>query len=290
MFHILNSIDLKTTTKIIQKHFTGIEDKLLNIIELNELHENQYSNELILASIDQKIEQLKVFDFNEAIQFKNIKYVLIYLIISILISIGILIFNKNVFIDSTKRLVHFNTTFVKPEPFTFKLNNESLQVKKGESYLIQVMVEGDEIPEIVYINIEGNNYLMKTASVGSFEFEMISVINTVQFYFTDLKYDSERYILQLLPKPGITQFKTTIYPPSYTGLQKQVFDNIGDLQIANGTKIEWSFNGIDIDSVFIMVNDSIKIKAANTNNNFTLSSNIYKSTNYNVYIAFNHLF
>lgn len=284
MFNILNSIDLKTTTKIIQKHFTGIEDKLLNIIELNELPQNQYSNELILASIDQKIEQLKVFNFNEAIQFKNINYVLIYLILSILISTGIFIFNKNVFIDSTKRLVHFNTEFVKPAPFTFKLKNEYLQVKKGESYLIKVMVEGDEIPEIVYINIEGNNYLMKTASAGSFEFEMISVINTVQFYFTDLKYDSEKYILQLLPKPGITQFKTTIYPPSYTGLQKQVFDNIGDLQIANGTKIEWSFNGIDIDSVFIMVSDSVKIKAANMNNNFIINSNIYKSTNYNVYI------
>ena len=33
-----------------------------------------------------------------------------------------------------------------------------------------------------------------------------------------------------------------------------------------------------------MVNDSVKIKATNTNGNFVISSNIYKSTNYNVYI------
>ncbi len=284
MLQLLKPIDLKTTTKIIQKHFTGIEDRLLNIIELNDLPQNQYSNELILASIDQKIEQLKVFDFNEAIQFKNVKYVLIYLLISILLSFGIFISNKNVFIDSTNRLVHFNTTFVKPAPFTFKLDNTALQVKKGDSYLIRVLVEGEEIPEIVYINIEGNNYLMKTSSAGSFEFEMISVINSVQFYFTDLKYNSEKYNLQLLPKPGITQFKTTIFPPSYTGLQSQVLENIGDLQIPNGTKVEWSFNGIDIDSVFVMVNDSIKINAVNTNENFVITSNIYKSTKYNVYI------
>lgn len=284
MVHILKPIDLKTTTKIIQKHFSGIEDRLLNIIELNDLTQNQYSNELVLASIDQKIDQLKVFDFNDAVQFKNIKVVFIYFVISILVTFLIYISNSNVFIDSTKRLVQFNTTFVKPAPFQYKLVNNKLEVKKGDSYNIKIVVEGDEIPEIVYINIEGNNYLMKTSSVGVFEFEMVSVINPVNFYFTDLRYDSERYNVKLLPKPGITQFKTTITPPAYTGLQTQVFNNIGDLQIPNGTKVEWNFSGIDIDSVYIMVNDSSKITAENLNESFAISSNIYKSTNYNVFI------
>jgi hypothetical protein len=284
MFHIIKPIDLKATTKIIQNHFSEIEDRLLNIIELNDLHQNQYSKELILASIDQKIEQLKVFDFNEAIQYKNVRYVFIYLLISVLVSMGIFIANKNVFIESTNRLVHFNTTFVRPAPFTFKLENTELQVKKGDSYLIKVIVEGNEIPEIVYINIEGNNYLMKTSSTGSFEYEMVSVINTINFYFTDLKYSSEKYNLQLLPKPGITQFKTTITPPAYTGLQSQVLDNIGDLQIPNGTNVEWNFSGIDIDSVFVLVNDSVKIKAAELNNGFNINSRFFKSTNYNVFI------
>jgi len=263
---------------------TGIEDRLLNIIELNDLTQNNYSNELILASIDQKIEQLKIFDFNEAVQFKNVKYVFIYFIISVLITLGIFVSNRNVFIDSTNRLVHFNTTFVKPAPFTFKLLNTELQVKKGDSYLIKVEVDGEEIPEIVYLNIEGNNYLMKTLAIGSFEFEMVSVINSVNFYFTDLKYNSEKYNLQLLPKPGITQFKTTIFPPGYTGLQTQILDNIGDLQVPHGTKVEWSFTGIDIDSVFVMVHDSVKISAANNYENFAVNTNIYKSTNYNVFI------
>jgi hypothetical protein len=284
MVHILKPIDLKTTTKIIQKHFSAIEDKLLNIIELNDLPQNQYSNELVLASIDQKIEQLKVFDFNDAVQFKNLKVVFIYFIISVLVTFGIYISNSNVFIDSTNRLVHFNTTFVKPAPFQFILENTVLEVKKGDSYNIKMSVDGSELPEIVYINIEGNNYLMKTASAGVFEFEMVSVINPVQFHFTDLKYNSEKYYLKLLPKPGITQFKTTITPPAYTGLQTQVFDNIGDLQIPNGTKVEWNFSGIDIDSVFIVINDSVKIDAEEVNKSYSLGSNIYKSTNYNVFI------
>jgi hypothetical protein len=284
MLHILRPIDLKTTTKIIQRHFTGIEDRLLNIIELNDLPHNQYSNELVLASIDQKIEQLKIFDFNEAVQYRNVKHVVIYFIISVLITFGIFVSNKNIFIESTNRLVHFNTTFVKPAPFTFSVENTDLRVKKGDSYLLKVAINGEEIPEIVYINIEGNNYLMKTTGAGLFEFEMVSVINPINFYFTDLKYSSEKYNLQLLPKPGITRFRTTVFPPVYTGLQSQVMDNIGDLQIPNGTKVEWSFTGIDIDSVFILVNDSVKINALNAEGNYNANSSFYKSTGYNVYI------
>ncbi len=284
MIHILKPIDLKTTSKIIQNHFSEIEDKLLNIIELNDLPKNQYSDELVLASIDQKIEQLSIFDFNEAIQFKNIKYVFIYFIISSLITISIFITNKSVFIDSTKRFVHFNTTFIKPAPFTFYLENKELSVKKGDSFVIKVVVKGEELPEIVYVNIEGNNYLMKNLSAGEFEYEMVSVINSVNFYFTDLKYNSEKYNLKLLPKPGITSFKTIINPPLYTGLQSQALENIGDLQIPEGTNVEWNFTGIDVDSVFIVLNDSVRLTGEKNTGGFSVKSNIRKSTKYNVFI------
>jgi len=284
IFNVLKAMDIKMVTKVIQKHFTAIEDKLLNIIELNELHTKQYSNELILASIDQKIDELKVFDFNEAVQYKNIRNILMYFFVSIIISAGIFVVNKDIYIESTNRLIHFNTTFVKPAPFDFHLENNNLQVKKGDSYTVKLKVEGSEIPEIVYINIEGNNYLMKSASPGNFEYEMISVINSVRFFFTDLKYNSTNYDLQLLPKPGITGFKTTIIPPIYTGLQKQVIDNIGDLQVPNGTRVEWNFSGIDIDSVFIVFSDSTKTEAVEKDNLFTASTSFNKSNSYNVFI------
>jgi len=284
LLHILNPIDLKSTSGLIQKHFSEIEDKLLNIIELSDFNDNQYSKDIVLASIDQKIDELKVFNFNDAIQYKNIRLVIIYLSVSVLVSLGILLVNGNIFTDSTNRLLHYNTTFVKPPPFTFTLKNIVLQAKKGDSFTIQVKTEGDAIPQIAYINIEGNNYLMKTSSVGVFEFEMVSVINPVQFYFTDLKFNSQVYNLQLLPKPGIIQFITFIKPPSYTSIQNQTFENIGDLLVPNGTLIEWNFSGIDVDSLYLFLQDSTKIVAAGLNNSFIAESKFYKSTNYNVFI------
>ncbi|WP_319482994.1 DUF4175 family protein [uncultured Draconibacterium sp.] len=284
LLHILKPIDLKSSTKLIQKHFGEIKDKLLNIIELSDLHDNQYSNDLLIASIDQKIDELKVFDFNEAIEYKNIKNISIYLIVSVLIASIILLSNKNIFTESTNRLVHYNKEFVKPAPFSFQLTNESLKAKKGDPYTVKVIAEGDEIPQIVYINIEGNNYLMKTTETGNYEFEMASVINPVSFHFTDLNYKSDSYTLQLLPKPGINSFTVNVNPPSYTLSESQLLENIGDVQVPCGTILKWQFSGIDVDSLALLFNDSIRVKATQNEGLFEVEKKVYKSSNYNVYI------
>jgi len=284
LLHLLKPIDLKSSTHLIQKHFSDIQDKLLNIIELADFNDANFSNDIVLASIDQKIDELKVFNFNDAIQFKNIRIISIYLIISFIATLGIFIANKEVFTASTHRLLHYNQEFVKPAPFVFTLDNTSLKAKKGDSYIINVSASGNELPQVVYINIDGNNYLMKTQALGSYQYEMASVINPLQFYFTDLKFKSETFNLQLLPKPGITNFTNKIFPPKYTGLQNQVFNNIGDLQIPNGTNVEWNFNGIDVDSLYLILNDSVQIFAEKEEDNFTLNLNFYKSTEYGVFI------
>ncbi len=282
--HILKPINLKSTTVLIQNHFSGMKDKLLNVIELSEYQTSDSSNDIVLASIDQKIEELKVFDFNEAVSFKNVKFIAIYLLISALFTTGLFVTNRDIFTESAHRIIHYNEQFVKPAPFSFKLENESLKAKKGDSYTIKANASGEEIPQIVYINIDGNNYLMKTSSEGSYQFEMASVINPVTFYFTDLKYKSDNYQLELLPKPGINSFKTEIVPPAYTSLKSQAFDNLGDLQIPNGTKVKWMFSGIDVDSLYIMLDDSVRLEADNNNKTFTVENNFYKSANYNVFI------
>jgi hypothetical protein len=284
LLHILKPIDTKSASVLIQDNFSEIKDKLLNVIELSSISDSRYSSEIVLASIDQKISELKVFDFNDAVQFKKLRFILLYFGVSILATAGIFLANKNIFTESTRRLIHYNTEFVKPAPYSFHLLNTSLTAKKGDAFTFSVNCEGEEIPQLVYINIEGNNYLMKNTGAGRFEFEMASVINPVRFYFTDLKYNSEKYTLQLLPKPGITNFNVQITPPGYTALQSQSFDNVGDLQVPGGTKVEWNFTGIDVDSLYIVFTDSVTLAGEKQNNSFKVESKFYKSTDYNVFI------
>jgi hypothetical protein len=284
LLHIIKPIDIKTSSRIIQKHFKDIKDKLLNIIELSEISDPVYSNEIILASIDQKIDELSVFDFSQAVQFKNLRLVLSYFLISVLFAATVFVVNKSVFTTAPRRIIHYNTQFVKPAPFEFQLLNTELKAKKGDSFKIKMKVSGDELPQVAYINIEGNNYLMKNTAAGVFEFEMTSVINPVNFYFTDLKFNSDIYFLQLLPKPGINHFEVTVTPPLYTGLPVLKQENIGDLQVPHGTIVKWNFQGIDIDTLYLAFADSVTIGATQTASGFEVKNQFFKASDYHVFI------
>ncbi len=284
LLHILKPIDIKTSSFYIQKHFKEIKDKLLNIIELAEIQDAAYSSDILLASIDQKINELKVFDFSQAVQYKNLRLISTYFIVSLLVTASVFVINKSVFTTAPQRIIHYNTHFVKPAPYEFILLNTELKAKKGDSFKVIAECRGDEIPQVVYINIEGNNYLMKNTSAGSFEFDMASVINPVSFYFTDLKFKSNIYNLQLLPKPGITNFNVTVRPPAYTGLPVIDFENVGDLQVPHGTRVEWNFQGIDIDTLFMAVYDSVFIGAESLPSGFVLNYDFFKTTGYNIYL------
>ena len=82
LFKLSKGISYEQASAIIGQHFTEVNDKLLNVLQLKQ---NTESSELLLASIDQKAEELQPIQFNFAVNFKdNTKY-LKYLAIPVLI-------------------------------------------------------------------------------------------------------------------------------------------------------------------------------------------------------------
>lgn len=72
LFGLQKGISYVDASKIIGKHFNEVDDKLLNVLQLNESKEQ---SELLLASIEQKSISLEPIPFKQAINFsKNKKY------------------------------------------------------------------------------------------------------------------------------------------------------------------------------------------------------------------------
>ena len=63
-------ISLQQSSKIIGSHFPEVQDKLLNVLQLKE---NVNNSDLILASINQKSEELAPIPFLKAVDFKQNK-------------------------------------------------------------------------------------------------------------------------------------------------------------------------------------------------------------------------
>lgn len=263
--------------------YPEIKDKLINIVELENESTSFYSNELKKASIDQKIEELKIFSFSESIKFKDLRVVFgFFLSVLILFSITFLL-SPDFFKESSVRLIHFQQKFEKPAPYTFNLENTDLEIITGESIELKLRCSGKELPEMMYINFSGNNYLMNRED-GLYNYTIENVNSSISFSFSDKRYLSDIYRITVLNKPFISSFSVDIQPPSYTNLSSESLLNIGDFKIASGTTIKWSFTAVDTDSLVMLLNDSSRIEGKRNGNIFEIVKTFYNDVEYRVSI------
>jgi hypothetical protein len=266
---------------LLNKRYPEIKDRLINILELASRSESNYSNDLIQASINQKINELKIFSFTDAIRYKDLKPVFFVFIATVLFfTMGFVSF-PDVFRESSVRLIRYQQQFEKPAPYTFNLLTQNMEVVMGESLELILSCEGKQVPQTMYVNIGGNDFLM-TKEKEQFRYTLENVNSSFTIYFTDKKYYSRDYAIKVINKPFISGFSLIVEPPSYTGLITETLHNIGDLKIASGTAVTWHINTVDTDSLELILNDSISLKGSKTEQGFEVKKTFFNNTDYRI--------
>jgi hypothetical protein len=267
----------------LQHTYPEIRDRLINVVELANSTDSLYSNHLQQASIDQKISELKIFSFSDAIRFKNLKNIFLVFIGIVIAFAGLFIASPDYFTESSVRLIHFQQKFEKPAPFTFELLNSDLEIVTGESIELKLRCSGKEVPLMMYVDISGNRFMMSKES-DIFSYKIENVNGPVSIFFTDKKYISELYRITLLNKPFINSFSVEIIPPVYTNLAKETFQNIGDLKVVAGSTVKWLIKTVDTDSLILVFNDSSRLVANPEGNSFEVNKCIVSDVDYRIQI------
>ncbi len=268
-------------SEIIGKHFPEVSDKLLNMLQLKD---SQQNIELIEASIAQKSKDLKPVPFIKAIDFssnkKYIKYAVIPVVIWLLVYIS---GNSVVFNDSFSRVVHYNTAYKAPAPFSFKVMNESFDVIEGAPFTLQIETVGNIVPEDVKIYFGSENYYIESHGLGKFEYTFSSIKNPILFYLEANNVVSKQYQINSIPTPVITNLKMVLNYPGYTGKQNEVIQNTGNAIVPQGTKISWQIETHQTQNISFKSNGDESIKfAQNTKDYFSYSKLLFKSINYRI--------
>ncbi len=270
--------------KILSQHFTELQDKLQNTLELANSKDDLVSYELIIASIDQRVAQIKPIPFLKAINFKeNYKY-LKYFVLLFIVFMLLFIFSPNVFTEGTGRIVNYRTYFEPARPFQFILLNDSLYVQKGGDFEVNISCQGIYVPENVSICYGGNEFTMKKISNSKFQYNFKNINNTINFYFSAENYSSGKYRLNVLPAPIIINFNVFIDVPEYTQETDKILQNVGDITIPYGSKVKWNFITKDIDTLYFTYNDTSKNYAIKDTSGFSISKTFYKSSQYKITI------
>lgn len=283
-FKIGKHLSYIDASKIIAKHFSNVNDKIQNLIELSEITNlNGISKDLLIQSIKQKTLELKPIPFSLAVNFKdNIPY-LKFLSIPIILLILIVVVNPSIISQGSIRLINYNNFYEIPPPYNVEILNPSLTIEKGQNITINIKITGKEIPDKLFVSFNGNNFLMKKTEKNEFSYQFINVNNNIDFRFTDSEFNTNLYTINVLPSPTIIDFKIEVIPPQYTKIQTFYIKNIGDVSTPEGSKIIWKFNAKNTNNIFLLFNDSLKLKSIN--NNFVFSKIARENQTYSINIS-----
>lgn len=285
-FRLGKVIEHQQAAKIIGQHFADIKDKLINILQLQQHAVSTPSNDLVIASINQKSESIKLLPFRKAIDLRQNSKYLKYSLPPLLLLLGLLFGAPSVIRDSTKRLVANNKDFVRPAPFAFQILNDKLEAVQFEDFALNVAIEGEVVPNEVYINLEGIQYRLKKDSIGHFTYQFHNLQNDQNFKLYAGNVFSTDQELTVLKKPNILEFDITLDYPTYTGRKDEVITNMGDLSIPEGTFVKWAFTADNTDDIQVRFEaDSIASAKRQGKSKFYFSRKLHRDSGYKLYVS-----
>ncbi len=264
----------------IGRYFPDIDDKLLNTLQLRKLQTN---NALLQASIQQRTQSLSLFNFSEAIHYKENRKFFRYFVPPLVILFLLLLFSKEFITASSTRIIYYNETFAEKAPFTFNMKNKNLEAFKNEDFTVILSLEGKAIPEDVYINLGATRYKMKKEE-GTFQYTFNKLQKDQKFYFEAAGFFSDSYEIALKERPNLLNFTAILTYPAYLGKTNEAIKNIGNLTVPQGTLIEWQFKTVQTDSLTLTFEEQKKIVQAEKKNDklFTHTKKLMRSLSYQI--------
>ncbi|PCJ65595.1 MAG: hypothetical protein COA58_09310 [Bacteroidetes bacterium] len=265
LVNVSRKFGIKQASALIGSHFPEVKDKLLNTLQLQAEAQSQ-DNQLLLASIDQRVSQLSPVPFANAIAFKkNLKYVKYALLPAF--ALGFILLVSPGFKKSSERVVNFNRHFEIEAPFTFNSNIENQQAIQNQNITVPLLLDGLEIPKDAYIHIGKQRYKMRSNKSGEFNYVVNNIQKTENIYFEAGGFESKEYKIDIALKPSLIGYSATITYPRYLGIAPETIRNIGELSVPQGTQIQWNFDTKNVENILVAP-DNLVLKPSSNKASF----------------------
>ena len=281
------TISHEKAAQVIGSHFTDVEDKLLNILQLKKQTDNNpLQASLITASINQKSEEIKPVPFKSAIDLTKNKKYLRYAVPPFLVLISILFLAPSMITDSTHRIINNNKKFERAALFALDVSQEKLEVVQFEDYILDVKVSGQVLPDEVFIQLEDFQYRLEKKDVDLFSYTFKNVQKDIDFNIFSGNVNTASKKLSVIKKPNLADFGVTINYPKYLNKTRESVDNIGDIVIPEGSNVRWNFTSENTDDLAIQFNArEKKLTKRQGDDAFSYSATFKNDTNYKIYLS-----
>jgi hypothetical protein len=252
LFKIGKSVTLDDAAVLLGRFFKNVvDDKITNTLQLRKyLEQDNHKSELLIASIEQKSALLARYPFKNAVNFSENKKYLYPALVIILLFLSGWYLAPMAFRDPVNRIVQFDRHFERPAPFDIYLLNElPLSGFKNERFTLKLEPRGNVLPSEIFISYGKIRHKMNSTERNLFEHEFRNLDKTTKFFIEANGFNFGPYTLNIISKAVIKGFSLSVDYPGYTGRRKDTFQNVGDLEIPEGSIVSWSIFTEDTDKV-----------------------------------------
>ena len=236
---------------IIGKFFPEIKDKLLNTLQLVD-EANTSANELLLAAIEQKTNDLKPIKFSDAVNLKNnYKYLKIFAP-TIVILAFLVIFFPDFSRKPITRIINYDKEYEKPLSFQVILPSTHIDAIQGEDIEYKIKVIGDGVPENFYVMTEVGNRMMTRLSNNEFRYVFNNVYHSETFNIIAGDYKSPDITIDVRPTPLLLSYETELVFPKYIKRKNETFAGKTRAIVPQGTALNYIFHTSDVDEINVI--------------------------------------
>ena len=225
----------------------GIEDRLLNLLQLN--NQSDLENKLLSEAIARKSKELRVFEFPRAINFASVVKLSRWLFIPALIFLMVVFVDPTLLTGSSYRIVNFNKDFLPPAPYSVIIDSVPSSVEENARVELSIHSEGKEFPEELFLFKRTGStgafvpLVLKRSDKGKFSGLLSFDKEDIEIYAGNPESRSEVYTIKVLKRPRIKNFSIIIDYPEYTALKNDTLDgSAGDFSALKGSQIIWSLS------------------------------------------------
>lgn len=263
-------MSLEQAALLIGKFFPDVQDKLLNTFQLANESAFDSQNELLLATIEQRTQQLSPVRFSDAVDLKgNLRY--LYLFLALLLALVLLMLLLPKFaLQPAQRIINYEQEFEKPLPFSVTLSQNTIEAVQGADVPFSIHVEGSRIPDVFYVKSSLGQQAFTKNSVNDFSYTFKNLFHDVTFQVVGGDYVSKPIDIMVHPTPALLSYRCQVVYPAYIHRVAEAFEGKTRLMVPQGSRLQFSFFVRDCDSVSV-VQDSVLHYYPIENNQASLS-------------------
>ena len=285
-FRLGKIISHEKAAQIIGEHFTNVKDKLLNVLQLKSMSEQEHSA-LLLAAINQKTEELQPIPFKNAIDLKKNRKYLRFVLPPLFLFLGLLL-SSNIIQSSTNRILNSNKEFEREAPFEFVVLNSDKKVVQFEDFTVEVQIKDKgALPSDVFIEVDNYKYKLEKIGPTKYKYTFYKIQKDAKFRLSANGFNSKSYDIDVLEKPNILDLAVKLKYPAYTGRTNENVSNVGDLAVPVGTDIEWLFGAENTDALSVLFPGEEKAQNAQRADRkmYTIRKKVMQDGVYKIFIS-----